>query len=47
MKYQIYNFRKQCFIGKTYECRKKARRRADKLDLEYGAISFRVMEVTE
>lgn len=47
MKYRIFNFRKQCFVGGLYQCRKRARNRADKLDLEYGAISYRVMEVTE
>jgi hypothetical protein len=46
MKYQIFNFRTQCNVGKPYACRKRAQRRADKLDLEYGAISYSVKEVS-
>ncbi len=45
MRYQIYNFRKQCNVGKPYACRKRARNQCDKLDLAYGAISYRVIEV--
>lgn len=45
MKYQIYNFRTKENIGNPYGCRKRARNRCDKLDLAYGAISYRIIEV--
>ena len=43
--YRIYNFRTKEFIGHPYKCRKLARRRCDKLDLIYGAISYQVTEI--
>lgn len=45
MKYQIYNFKTQKNIGVPYTCRKRAKARSDKLDLEYGAISYRIIEI--
>jgi len=47
MKYQIYNFRTKENIGKPYTCVKKARRRCDKLDLLYGAISYRINTILD
>ncbi len=46
MRYQVYNFRKQCNVGNPYTCKKRARNKCDKLDLEYGAISYRIVEVS-
>lgn len=45
MRYQIYNFRTKQNVGKPYACRKRAWNRCDKLDLIYGAISYRIIEV--
>jgi len=42
MRYQIYNTRTKQNVGKPYKCRKRARTRAEKLDLEYGAYSYTV-----
>ena len=42
MKYQIYNVRTKQNVGTTYNCRKRARTRAEKLNLEYGAYSYTV-----
>jgi len=40
--YRIYNTRLKHFIGGPYQCRKRAKARAEKLNLEYGALSFTV-----
>jgi len=45
LKYQIYNFVHQCNVGQSYFSRRRARRRADKLDLDYGAIAHRIIEI--
>lgn len=45
MKYRIFNRKTQTQIGGLYSCRKRAERRADKLDLEYGAYIHSVQPV--
>jgi len=45
MTYQIYNVRTQQNVGKSYNCRKRARNRAEKLNLEYGAHSYTVVTI--
>lgn len=35
------------YCGKVLKSRKSARRKADRLDLEYGAIRYGVLEVTQ
>lgn len=47
MKYQIFNFIIQDYVGKPYSCKKRARLRCDKLDLAYGAISHRIVEIAD
>ena len=44
-KYEIYNYRTKQVIGNPYGCRKRARNRAEKLDLAYGAYSYLVREI--
>ena len=34
-------------VGKPYQDAKRARRRADKLDLQYGAIRYRVVRINQ
>ena len=43
MSYQVIDNKTSEVVG-TYKTRKLARRRADKLDLEYGAIRYSVRE---
>lgn len=45
--YIVWNFREKCQVGKPYKCRKRATARADKLDLEYGAYKYDVIEFKE
>jgi hypothetical protein len=47
MKYQIYNYKQKKNVGKPYTCKKRARTRCEKLDLAYGAYSYRVIAVME
>lgn len=47
MKYQIFNFRTQKTMGKPYACRRRAKNRADFLDLVYGAITCRIIEIKQ
>ncbi len=44
-KYQVVNFKTRELVGQPFKSRGRARRRADKLDLEYGAISYIVKPV--
>ena len=39
--YQVINIRTKDVVG-SYSTRKAAQRRADKMDLEYGAINYAV-----
>lgn len=40
MKYRIFDNICKCYVGKVYDSSVKAHRRADKLDLQYGAIRY-------
>jgi hypothetical protein len=44
-RYQIFDSKEKKFVSALYKDRKRARSRADKLDLEYGAIRYQVKEV--
>lgn len=41
----IWDLREQRQVGKSYGDRRRATRRADKLDLEYGAIRYQVRKL--
>lgn len=45
MKYQIYNIRSGDLVGQPYTCKKRARRKCDKLDNIYGAYVYSFREV--
>lgn len=45
--YKIIDIKTGLQVGKPYATLKRARRRADKLDLEYGAIRYVVQEFDE
>ena len=42
MRYVIWDTVARCVIGGTYASLKRARGRADRLDMEYGAIRYMV-----
>lgn len=42
MNYRIYDHIEECWLKGTYKSRRAAYRRADRLDLEYGAIRYSV-----
>jgi hypothetical protein len=43
--YQIYDIKLQCYVGKPYGSLHAAHRRADKLDMAYGAVRYQVRRV--
>lgn len=44
--YGIYDRHNKCYVGKTYKCKKRAMRRVDKLDNEYGGYRYHVVDLT-
>lgn len=42
MNYRIYDHIEDCWLKGIYKTRRAASRRADRLDLEYGAIRYSV-----
>lgn len=46
MTYQVIDIRTKDIMG-SYSTRKAASRKADKLDLQYGAIRYAVVPVTK
>jgi hypothetical protein len=45
--YEIWDIKEKRRVGTPYKARQRARTRADKLDLEYGAIRYIVRLVTQ
>lgn len=45
IQYIIINRRTNDRASGVYKCRRRARHRANKLDLEYGAINYKVCEI--
>ena len=43
--YKIIDMKTKLQVGTNYKDRKRAMRRADKLDLMYGAIRYRVVKI--
>jgi hypothetical protein len=43
MSYKIYDTRDKIYLLRTYKSFYRAKRQADKLDLEYGAVRYIVM----
>lgn len=43
--YKIIDIKTGAQVGKNYQCRRRARQRANKLDLQYGAIRYVVRPV--
>ena len=44
--YKIYDTHDRVYLPRTYKTRSQASKRADKLDLEYGAVRFVVVPWT-
>jgi hypothetical protein len=44
--YQIYNARTNMLVGNPFKCAKRARNKAEKLDLEYGAYAYKVKNLS-
>lgn len=46
VRYQVVDGKSGAVVG-VYRCKVRARRRRDRLDLEYGAVRYRVREWSE